>query len=70
MENRAGDVALAVAPNPSRLPLSQIVCYQCGEKGHFQANCPRVAAAAAPPTTGRAAAAIEDSDSEIGDGVW
>ena len=73
MDSQASDVALAIAPNPSCVPLSQIICYQCGEKGHFQANCPRVAAAAALPTTsrlaGRAAAITKDSDSEI-DGVW
>jgi len=73
MDSQASDIALAIAPNLSRMPLSQIICYQCGEKGHFQANCPHVAAAAAPPTTsclaGCAAAITEDSDSEV-DGVW
>jgi gag-polypeptide of LTR copia-type/Zinc knuckle len=67
------DVALAVGPG--RLPGPHVICYQCGEKGHFQANCPRLAKT---PTThqavaspaGHAAVVIEAAEDSEGDGIW
>ena len=36
-------IALAVTPitQKTHCPLEQITCFHCGEKGHYQINCPK-----------------------------
>ena len=34
------DHALAVSDRPKRTGLAHITCFGCGNKGHYQANCP------------------------------
>ena len=58
------DVAMAVTRDRPKRSLAQITCFGCGNKGHYQANCPTNPAPshAAPnkPVTAAVAVATED----------
>ena len=33
---------IPIVPRRERLPLSELECYECGQKGHIKPNCPRL----------------------------
>jgi len=62
------DEALAVTSVTLGTRLARITCFKCGEKGHYQSNCPtHVAASPAPKTKEFAGQAIAESDSDVED---
>jgi hypothetical protein len=46
----------------ARRPIEQITCYKCGNKGHYQVNCPELKKAATESAPATAATALADAD--------
>lgn len=65
------DHALAVTRDRPKRSLAHITCFGCGNKGHYQANCPTNPRSPYKPENKPvdAANAVEDALSE-GDGFW
>lgn len=57
------DVAMAVTGATPRRPISEITCFNCGQKGHYQSDCPLPKQKQSNTETANAVEATDDDDS-------